>query len=187
MWFFPFIRICVGSKRDGKVVHNPKQNLERRNRMKNLKWIQICFLFFVCIGVGVWATHSLGQQKVDEATVEKEMAKVMPLLKGEQWQKMDPNSKVAFIWGAAHVILIENVLMEEFPELKRENFSAKVAEARAAQVKAGKARTINEIVGAIDQYYKEHPDKLGTPVLGVIWIAGVKPNLKTGIAGRPLK
>ena len=133
--------------------------------MKGLKWIQICFLFFICIGVGVWATHASGQEK-DAAAVEKEMAKVMPLLKGEQWQKMDPNSKVAFIWGAAHVILIEKVLMEEIPELRRENFSAKVVEARDAQVKAGRARTINEMVSAIDQYYKEHPDQLGTPVMG---------------------
>jgi hypothetical protein len=155
--------------------------------MKRFKWIQICILFFVCIGVGVWATHASGQQKVDETTVANEMEKVMPLLKGEQWLKLDSHSKVAFIWGAAHVILIENVLMEEIPELRRENFSAKVAEAREAQVKAGKARTINEIVSAIDQYYKEHPDQLGTPVLGVIWNVGVKPHLKTGINGRPLK
>ena len=154
--------------------------------MKSLKWIQICFLFFICIGVGVWATHATGQEK-DAAAVEKEMAKVMPLLKGEQWQKMDPNSKVAFIWGAAHVILIENILMEEIPELRRENFSAKVVEAREAQVKAGTARTINEIISAIDQYYKEHPDQLGTPVMTVIWNVGIKPHLKTGIAGRPLK
>ena len=154
--------------------------------MKRLKWLQICFLFFVCIGVGVWATHATGQEK-DATTVQKEMKKTMPLLKGEQWQKMDPNSKVAFIWGAAHVILIEKVLMEEIPELRRENFSAKVVEARDAQVKAGKARTINEMVSAIDQYYKEHPDQLGTAVVAVIWNVGVKPHLKTGINGRPLK
>jgi len=154
--------------------------------MKRHKWIQICFLFFICIGVGVWATHASGQEK-DAAAVEKEMEKVMPLLKGEQWQKMDPNSKVAFIWGAAHVVLIEAVLMEEIPELRRENFSAKVVEARTVKAKAGKAPTINEIISAIDQYYKEHPDQLGTPVMGVIWNVGVKPYLKTGIAGRPLK
>jgi len=163
-----------------------KQDLERRNRMKGLKWIQICFLLFICIGVGVWTTHASSQEK-DAAAVEKEMEKVMPLLKGEQWQKMDPNSKVAFIWGAAHVVLIEAVLMEEIPELRRENFSAKVVEARTVKAKAGKPPTINEIISAIDQYYKEHPDQLGTPVMGVIWNVGVKPHIKTGIAGRPLK
>ena len=155
--------------------------------MKRPKWIQICFVFFVCIGVGVWGTHASDQEKVDATTVGKEMAKVMPLLKGEQWQKMDPNSKVAFIWGAAHVVLIENVLMEEIPELRKENFSAKVVEARRARLSAGTAMTINQIISTIDQYYKDHPDKLEVPVMGVIWDVGVKPNLKTGIAGRPLK
>jgi len=154
--------------------------------MKRPKLIQICLLFLLCIGVAGWTTHATGQEK-DAAAVTKEMEKTMPLLKGEQWQKMDPNSKVAFIWGAAHVILIEAVLMEEIPELRRENFSAKVVEARTAQVKAGTARTINEIISAIDQYYKEHPDQLGTPVMAVIWNVGVRPQLKTGIAGRPLK
>ena len=155
--------------------------------MKRFKWTQIFFLFFICIGVGVCATDATGLQKVDEATVGKEMEKVMPLLKGEQWQKMDPNSKVAFIWGVAHVILIEKVLMEEIPELRRENFSAKVVEGRAARVKAGMTMTINEIISAIDQYYKEHPDQVGIPVMAVIWNVGIKPYLKTGIAGRPLK
>ena len=155
--------------------------------MKRRRWIQICFLFFVCMGVGVWATHASGQQKVDAIVVEKDMAKVMPLLKGEQWQKMDSNAKVAFIWGVAHVILLEQELTEQFPELRRESFSAKVVEARAERVKAGAAMTINEVVSWIDQYYKEHPDQLGTPVLGVLWNVWIKPYLKTGIAGRPLK
>ena len=155
--------------------------------MKRLKWIQICFLFFVCIGFAVWATHASSQERKEAGAVEKEMAKVMPLLKGEQWQKLDSNVKVAFIWGAAHVILIENVLMEESPELRRDNFSAKVVEARRAKASAGTTMTINEIISAIDQYYKEHPDQLGTPVMTTIWNVGVKPYLKTGIAGRPLK
>ncbi len=154
--------------------------------MKRPMLIQICLLFVLCIGFAGWATHASGQEKGASA-VTKEMEKVMPLLKGEQWQKMEPNSKVAFIWGAAHVVLIEAILMEELPELRRENFSAKVVESRQERKKAGTAMTINQIIDAIDQYYKDHPDKLEMPVMGVIWEAGVKPNLKTGIAGRPLK
>ena len=154
--------------------------------MKRPKLIQICLLFLLCIGVAGLTTHASGQEK-DATAVTKEMEKTMPLLKGEQWQKIDSNAKVAFIWGVAHVVLIEKILMEEIPELRRENFSAKAVEARAAQVKAGKARTINEMVSAIDRYYREHPDQLGTPVMGVIWNVGIKPHLKTGIAGRPLK
>ena len=155
--------------------------------MKRSKLISLCFLVSLCIGLVGWTTHASGQGAKDSAAVVKEMERYMPLLKGEQWQKLDSNAKVAFIWGAAHVILIENVLMEEIPELRRENFSAKVVEARRARVSAGTALTINQTIDAIDQYYKDHPDQLQVPVMKVIWDVGVKPQLKTGIAGRPLK
>ena len=155
--------------------------------MKRPSLIQICFLFLLCVGLAGWITNASGQQKVDEGVVQKGMEQYMPLLKGEQWQEMDSNAKVAFIWGVAHVVLIEKILMEEIPELKRENFSAKVVEARAARTAAGGRMTINQVIDSIDQYYKDHPDKLETPVMGVIWNMGIKPYLKTGIAGRPLK
>jgi hypothetical protein len=77
--------------------------------------------------------------------------------------------------------------MEEVPALKVENFSAKVAEARRARVATGTAMTINQIVRTIDQYYKDHPDQLEAPVMKVIWDVVIRPNIKTGIAGRPLK
>jgi hypothetical protein len=155
--------------------------------MKRSKLISLCFLVSLCIGLVVWTTHASGQAAKDSATVAKEAEQYMPLCKGEQWQKMDSNAKVAFIWGAAHVVLIENVLMEDVPELRRENFSAKVVEARRAKASAGTAMTINQAIDAIDKYYKDHPDKLQTPVMLVIWEVGVKPYLKTGIGGRPLK
>jgi hypothetical protein len=154
--------------------------------MKRLNWIQICSLFFVCMGVAIWAPHASGQAPKDAAAVEKEMANTMPLLKGDLWQKLDHNAKVAFVWGAAHVVLIEKVLMEEVPELRVENFSAKIVEARAARVKTGKAMTINEVVDSIDRYYKAHPDRLDVSVMRVIWDE-VKGDLKTGIGGRPIK
>jgi len=153
--------------------------------MKTSKSIYLCVLFLLCVGIAGWTTPASGQPKPGE--VAKEAEKYMPLLKGNLWQHMEPNAKVAFIWGVAHVILLENILMQEIPELRRENFSAKVGEARRARVSAGTAMTINQMISTIDQYYKDHPDKLEMPVLGVIWEVGVKPNLKTGIAGAPLK
>jgi hypothetical protein len=71
---------------------NPEQNLKRRNAMKRPKLIQICLLFLLCIGVAGWTTHATGQEK-DAAAVTKEMEKTMPLLKGEQWLKIDSNAK----------------------------------------------------------------------------------------------
>ena len=155
--------------------------------MKRPKLIQICLVFLLCIGFVGWTTYVSSQERKDADAVQKEAGKHMPLLRGEQWQKADSNSKVAFLWGAAHVILIENILMEEIPELRRENFSAKVVEARAARTAAGARMTINQVVDSIDQYYKDHPDKRETTVREVIWNVMIKPYLKTGIAGRPLK
>jgi hypothetical protein len=80
--------------------------------------------------------------------------------------------------------------MEEFPELKVENFSAKVHEARAARQKAGtplSKMTINEIIRQIDEFYKNNPGKRDVSVMRVIWDVGIKPHVKTNIAGRPLK
>ena len=155
--------------------------------MKRPKLIQICLVFLLCIGFAGWTTPVSSQERKDAAAVEKEMEKYMPLLKGEQWQKMDSNAKVAFIWGVAHVIMIEKVLMEEIPELRRESFVTKVFEAQAARNAAGIRLTINQVIDKIDQYYKDHPDKLQTPVMEVVWSVGIKPNLKTGIAGPPFK
>jgi len=161
--------------------------VKRRNGMKRPKLILICLVFLLCIGFVGWTTPASSQERKDAASIQKELEKYMPLLKGEQWQKMDSNAKVAFIWGVAHVVLIEKVLMEEIPELRRESFVTKVVEAQAARNAAGIRLTINQVIDKIDQYYKDHPDKLQTPLMAVIWDVGIKPYLKTGIAGRPLK
>ncbi len=147
--------------------------------MKRVRSFKLGCLFLIFIGFAAWTMDASGQEK-------KDFEKYMPLCKGTHWQTANSDAKVAFIWGAAHVILIENILMEKFPELKRENFSAKVVEARRARVSAGTAMTMNEIVQAIDQFYKDHPDQLETPVIKVIWDK-IKTDLKTGIAGSPLK
>lgn len=116
-----------------------------------------------------------------EATVEKQVEAEMPVLKGDLWVKMPPESKLAFIWGAGHVITIEQVLMRQYPELKRESFVLKVAEANV-----GSTVKMNDVVAVIDTYYTENPDRLDTPVMHVIWDTMIKPNIKTGIAGEPL-
>jgi hypothetical protein len=148
--------------------------------MKTSRWICVCVLFLLCIGFAGLTTDALGQEKRD-------LEKYMPILRGVQWQQMNPDAKVAFIWGAAHVILIELVLMEEIPELRKEGFATKVREARDEKARTGTVMKINEVISAIDQYYKNHPDQLQVPVMKVIWDVGIKPYLKTGIAGRPLK
>ncbi len=122
------------------------------------------------------------QQQIDRKAVEKGLDESlgMPVLKGELWQKMTHDEKVAFIWGFGHVVSIEHYLMEKFPELKRDSFVAKVV--------VGMDNTpMNEVVARVDRYYEMHPGDLEKPVTSVLWDTMVKPNITTGIAGQPLK
>jgi hypothetical protein len=102
------------------------------------------------------------------------------VMKGDVWVIMNQDQKVAYILGAGDVVDVEWDLMQKVPELKRENFSAKAVEALANTA-------TNDIIAKVDQWYQANGDKLDTPVLLVIWNTMIKPNVKTGIAGRPLQ
>ena len=120
--------------------------------------------------------------KIDRQAVEKGLDESlgMPVLKGDLWKKMNHDEKVAFIWGFGHVVSIEYSLMEKFPELKRDSFVAKAV--------VGMDNTpMNEVVDRVDRYYEMHPEDIDKPVTSVLWDTMIKPNIKTGIAGRPLK
>jgi hypothetical protein len=78
------------------------------------------------------------------------------------------------------VIAIENALMSRFPDLLRDNFSYKAGEGLLG-------KTPDSIIERVDGFYQQHGDKLSEPVMFVIWDTAIRPKLKTGIAGRPLK
>ncbi|MBF0549856.1 MAG: hypothetical protein HQK60_04920 [Deltaproteobacteria bacterium] len=122
------------------------------------------------------------QQKADRKDMEKGLQETlgMPVLTGDVWQKMTPDSKVAFIWGFGHVVTIEQHLMHKFPELKRDSFVPKVVEGMAGI-------PMNDVVARVDKYYSDNPDQIKEPVTKAIWVTMIRPNIKTGIAGRPLK
>ena len=63
--------------------------------------------------------------------------------------------------------------------MKRESFVTKVVEGIGDVM-------INDIVSTVDSFYDENPDKVNLSVIRVVWDIMVKPNLKTGIAGKPL-
>jgi len=129
----------------------------------------------------VLAAEITPEQKAGRKAVEKglEDSLGMPILRGDLWQKMTHDSKVAFVWGFGHVVSIEFYLMEKYPELKRDSFVPKVVE--------GMANTpMNEVVARVDRFYEMHPDQIEKPVTSILWDEMIKPNIKTGIAGRPL-
>lgn len=145
--------------------------------MKKSSVFQIyLFLFVFSIVIAVPVLQASAEETIAEA-VEREM----PVLKGDQWVAMDENAKVAFIWGAGHVITIEEVIMEKYPDQKRDTFVTKVVEAAS-----NTPMTMSQVVAMVDKFYKDNPDKTDTPVMAVIWDTMIKPNIKTGIGGKPL-
>ncbi len=143
--------------------------------MKKVSALQIIVL--LCFGVvsGICVGASA------EETIPQAVAREMPVLKGDQWLTMDDNAKVAFIWGAGHVVIIEEVIMEKHPDQKRDTFVTKVVEATS-----NSPMTMSQMAAMVDKFYQDNPDKTDTPVMMVIWDMMVKPNIKTGIAGKPL-
>ena len=135
--------------------------------------IKILCVVMLFIGFTGWGIKASAGEKIDKDVK-------VSLLRGDLWQQMTADSKLAFIWGMGHVVDIEQALMERYPELKRDSFVMKVVEGMADM-------PMNDIVPEIDNFYKANPDKLNMSVAAVIWDIMIKPNIKTGIAGRPLE
>ena len=152
--------------------------------MKNKKLVVIvcvvgAFMLLAGIARTALAAETEEQKKVKE-NVSKQFSDMgVKLLTGTIWQKATQDEKVAFVWGFCHVVTIEQGLLETFPQLKVENFSAKVVEGMAGT-------KMKDIVRKVDEYYAANPTQLDTAVVRVMWDTVIKPNLKTGVAGRPL-
>lgn len=137
----------------------------------------------VLIGIAISSFYVTAAERGKEAIGKKlEESIGMPLLTGELWQKMEGDAKVSFIWGLWHVVATEHYLMDKYPDLKKDNFSSKFFEGSEKS-----SMTMNQMVALIDEYYQTNPDHIEKPVVGVLWHTVVRPNITTGIAGRPLK
>ena len=136
--------------------------------MKSKKILWLVPVFF-CLALAFWSSGAMAAERIKA-----------PLLNGLTWVKMSPDQKAAYIWGAGDVIDLEQEIMAIYPELKRDSFVAKAVEG-IGDVK------INAIVINVDAFYNENPDKTNLTVIRVIWDTMIKPNIKTGIAGKPLK
>ena len=144
--------------------------------MKRPIVFQIFILLLVCASAGLLnVSRAYSQETVREA-VQREM----PVLKGDQWMSMDENAKVAFIWGAGHVVTIEEVIMEKYPDQRRDTFVTKVVEASK-----NTPMSMNQVVAVVDKFYQDNPDKINEPVMAVIWDVMIEPNIQSGIGGKP--
>lgn len=106
--------------------------------------------------------------------------KEMPVLDGQSWQTMSPDTKIAFIWGIGHVVTIEEHVVQRYPEMRRQDFVAKLADGL-------RGVPMSSIIERIDSYYRQNPDDLDLPVVRVMWSEVVRPRLKTGVADIPFQ
>jgi hypothetical protein len=136
-------------------------------REKRNLWILNIGLIFILLAA--WSSGVSAKEEIKA-----------PLLTGKTWITMSQDQKTAYIWGAGDIIDLEQEIMEIYPELKRESFVTKAVEG-IGDVK------INDFVSTVDSFYKENPDKVNLSVIRVIWDTMIKPNIKTGIAGKPLQ
>lgn len=100
------------------------------------------------------------------------------MLSGKTWQLLSIEGKRAYVLGAGEIVQIEKELIAKHPHLKKDSFSEKFAEAL-------EGIPIDDIVSGIDTFYRENPDALADPVMGVIWDTMIKPRVST-IAGKPI-
>ncbi len=135
--------------------------------------VSVLFAVLAVPGFSVSAEESIGPETAANL-------KEMPLLKGDVWQKMTQDEKVAFVWGMGHVATMERAAVDQYPELKQESFAAKLCLGIAGM-------PMNRIVNAVDTYYKENPGQTADPVIKVIWDKLVQPKLTAGSATLPVK
>lgn len=134
----------------------------------SLKLLSLCLLM-ACVLLSV-ASVPYAQE---ESEVMVQVEQVMPVLKGDTWIKMSDDEKISFLWGAGHVVSIQEVLARNNADLKKSNaFVNKIMEART-----NKPMTMNEVAAKVDEYYQANPDKLDKPVVEVIWTETIVPNL----------
>ena len=137
--------------------------------MKRNRTLWIIKTVLICISIGALSSGVLAKEEIKA-----------PLLTGKTWINMSQDQKSAYIWGAGDVIDLEQEIMEIYPELKRDSFVLKAVEGIGDV-------TINDIVSSVDSYYRDNPDKINLSVIRVVWDTMIKPNIKTGIAGKPLR
>ena len=65
----------------------------------------------LCLVVSLLASLAgVASVRADEEKTPSDLTKElkeMPVLTGEQWQTLQPDTKIAFIWGVGHVVTIE--------------------------------------------------------------------------------
>ena len=92
-------------------------------------------ILYTLLVLGLFQAYARAEEPAAQnqgGTISEAVEREMPVLKGDTWMVMDENAKIAFIWGVGHVVTIEQVIMERYPDQKRDTFVMKVVEASNA-------------------------------------------------------
>jgi hypothetical protein len=98
-------------------------------------------------------------------------AEDVPFVDGKSWKKSAPVLKRSYLIGFSNLMNAEYAYQKEFgppPDMQTaiQRLYEEIDEV-----------TLDEAIGRIDKWYKDHPDQLDTTVIEVIWLDMVRPNL----------
>lgn len=136
--------------------------------MQKVLAVTLLWVSLVVAGFPLWQRESSAEVATETDTSAK--LKEMPVLRGELWQKMTHDEKVAFIWGMGHVVTIERESMRMHPQLVRDSLAASLSRGIAG-------KSMNRIIDVIDDYYRDNPAGRDEPVLQVLWDKLVRPKI----------
>ena len=124
--------------------------------MHRLRVLYTCGVWLLVLAWGSWDVVAAAEPEAQ-------------FLTGEVWQTMLPDAKVAYILGIGNLVDFEYATAETPPQA-RDSFLPWL-------VKGLSGKSVNEVIGKVDTYYKEHPDQLKHPVVEAIVRTLVLPTL----------
>ncbi len=100
------------------------------------------------------------------------IAEDVPLVDGKLWRISSKIEKKSFLIGASNLLSIEYTY-----QIKGKNPPTDKQSIIPRFYKNIDDVTLDQAIDKIDQWYQDNPDKLNEPVLAVIWLSMVEPNL----------
>jgi hypothetical protein len=97
-------------------------------------------------------------------------AQEIPIVTGEHWTKSTDDVKKAYLVGIANMVQIEMAYYAATPPTDAQTFVPRIS-------RGLKGETLDSVRTGLDGWYARNPDKLGRPVLDVIWFEMVVPGL----------
>jgi hypothetical protein len=99
-------------------------------------------------------------------------AQDVPFVDGPMWKDTAAPLKRAYLVGVA------NTLSAEYAFQKKQGFPSDDKSSIRLVYEGIDDVTLDQCIERIDRWYKQNPDKPTTPVLEVIWLEMVEPNVK---------